>query len=195
MAKAGVTVVVDKTAQLARAIDLLTGTRAMVGISAEHEERDDDWHGTLNNAEIGWLMENGIPERNVPARPHMVPGVRRAQSRINDYLKQAGRLAVEGRPDGVMRAFHAAGLTAQNSIKSVIRAGVPPPLAESTLKARARRSRTAKGAKRELAARAAGEAASTTHAKPLIDTGQYLAAISYVVRSVKTAARQIGRRK
>lgn len=171
--KLGLVTVIDKTAQLSRAIDVLTGTRVMVGVPAEHDDREDENKSGLNNAEIGYLMENGIPERNVPARPHMKPGVKRAQSKINDYLKQAGRLALEGKPDAVMRAFHAVGLTAQNSIKGVIREGVPPPLAPSTLAARRRRGRT-------------GE-------KPLIDTGQYLASITYVIRKISTAARQIGR--
>ena len=177
MARRGVITVVDKTAQLSRAIDVLTGTRIMVGVPAEKDDRQDDDGGKsgINNAEIGYLMENGSPEANIPARPHMKPGVKKAQPKINDYLKQAGRLALEGKPDAVMRAFHAVGISAQNSIKGVIREGVPPPLAPRTLAARKRRGRT-------------GE-------KPLIDTGQYLAAITYVIRKISTKVRQVGRAK
>lgn len=54
------------------------------------------------------------------------------------------------------------------------------PLADSTVEARARRGR--KGAKAELARRAAGELPGTDLVKPLIDTGQYRRAITHVVR-------------
>lgn len=54
------------------------------------------------------------------------------------------------------------------------------PLADSTVEARARRGR--KGAKAELARRAAGESPGTELVKPLIDTGQYRRAITHVVR-------------
>ncbi len=54
------------------------------------------------------------------------------------------------------------------------------PLADSTVEARARRGR--KGAKAELARRAAGESPGTDLVKPLIDTGQYRRAITHVVR-------------
>ncbi|MBX4298880.1 hypothetical protein K4H04_24285, partial [Mycobacterium tuberculosis] len=52
------------------------------------------------------------------------------------------------------------------------------PLAAATLRARARRGRS--GAAKELASRAAGNAPDNSNAKPLIDTGQYRQAITYV---------------
>lgn len=176
----GMYVVKDNTSQLIRGLDVLTNTRVMVGIPQADDDREDE-HDEIGNAEIGWLMENGIPERNVPARPHMVPGVRRAQAKVVDYLKQAGRLAVEGKPDSVFRALHAAGLTASMSIKNIIREGIPPALADSTIRAR---TKNRKGARLELANRAAGMAPSTELVKPLINTGQYLAAITHVLRTV-----------
>ncbi len=65
-------------------------------------------------------------------------------------------------------------------MKNHIKAANFTPLADSTVEARARRGR--KGAKAELARRAAGESPGTTLAKPLYDTGKYLASITHVVR-------------
>jgi hypothetical protein len=180
MARSGVEMTVDKMAKIAAAIDVLSTTRVMVGIPESRDTREES--GSLGNAEIGYLMENGIPEHNVPARPHLVPGVRRARAQTSEYLRQAGRLALDGRPDAVTRAYMAAGQTAVTSVKGLIREGVPPPLADSTVRARARGR---KGARLELERRAAGQAASTDLVKPLINTGQYLNSITYALRRVK----------
>lgn len=169
MARRGVTVKIDKTRQLVERINLLANNRVMVGIPQAKDSRREA--GKLGNAEIGYIMENGAPEVNITARPHLKPGVRDAQSRVTDLLKQAGRLALEGRPDAVTRAYHAVGLTVQSAIKARIRAGIPPPLADSTLAARRRRGRTG--------------------TKPLIDTGQYLAAITYVIQSVQSGVKRL----
>lgn len=179
--KSGVVTVIDNTRRLTEAIGVLTGSRVMVGVPQEKDSRRES--GALGNAEIGYLMENGIPDRNVPPRPHMIPGIKRVQSRIVDLMKQAGRLALEAKPEAVYRALSAVGLTAQSSIRGIIRAGIPPPLADSTIRARARAGR--KGAALELASRAAGNPAGTSLVKPLINTGQYLAAITYVIRTIR----------
>jgi hypothetical protein len=187
MARSGVVTVIDNTRRLTQALDVLANTRVMVGIPAANDERED---GEVTNAMIGYWMENGIPERNVPARPHLGPGVKDARNKVTDYLKQAGRLALDGRPDAVTRAYMAAGQTAVTAIKARIRAGIPPPLADSTLRRRASRR---KGARLELAARAAGQAPSNDHVTPLINTGQYLAAITFVLRNVTKVRSYVGR--
>jgi hypothetical protein len=150
---------IDNMAKVVQAIDLLATSSVQVGIPSEENKRQG---GKITNAEIGYIHENGAPEAGIPARPHMGPGVRNVQGRINQLLKNAARLAFAGKPEGVVRALHAVGLTAQASIRSVITAGIPPPLRPGTLAARRRRGR--KG---------------TT---PLIDTGQYRNAITYVIR-------------
>jgi len=179
MAKRGLTVTKDHTSQFLKAVGVLTNTKVMVGVPEANDEREDS---SVTNAEIGYMMENGVPEHNVPARPHLVPGVRRAQPKVVDYLKQAGRLAMDGRPDGVERALMSAGQTAVTSVKGLIREGIAPPLADSTVRARARKR---KGARLEMERRAAGEAPSTDLVKPLINTAQYLNSITYVLRKTK----------
>jgi len=76
-----------------------------------------------------------------------------------------------------------AGLAAQSSVRALISSGIGPALSEATLRNRARRGR--KGAKEELASRAAGQQPSTELAKPLIDTAQYRNSITYVLRKRK----------
>ena len=68
-------------------------------------------------------------------------------------------------PEAGITALHRVGLTAQNSVRRVINAGVAPPLAASTLRSR----RTRKVAKR-------------TGTVALIDTGQLRNSITYVIR-------------
>lgn len=184
--KAGSSVKIDRVGEFFAAIDALAQNQVMIGVPAENDAREEG--GSITNAEIGYLMENGIPEHNVPARPHLVPGVRDARKRSVEYMRRAGELAFAGRPDGVTRAMMAAGQNAVNAVKKRIRDGIPPPLAESTLKARARRGR--KGAEKELKRRAANMSASVEFAKPLIDTAQYINSITFVIRAVKNAVRR-----
>lgn len=179
MAKSGLVTRANHWDAVLQGIDVLTNTSVMVGVPSEKKEREDE--SGPNNAEIGYMMENGIPEQNVPARPHLVPGIKNAKAKIVDYMTQAGKLALAGKPDSVTRALMAAGQTGASSVKTVIREGVPPPLADSTLR---RRKKNRKGARMELDARAAGEAPSTEFVKPLINTGQYIAAITFVLRRV-----------
>lgn len=171
--------VLDKAAQVFEGIAALAAKRVMVGIPADNTDRKDD--GPITNAALGYIHENGAPEVNIPARPWLVPGVKSDQQNITDGLKVAGELALDGNPQGVERQFHRVGLRTSSAVKAYLNAGVAPPLAESTLRGRAARGR--KGAKKELANRAAGGTASTELAKPLIDTAQMRNAVTYVVRT------------
>lgn len=135
----------------------------MVGIPEEKNDRNDD--SGITNAEIGYIHENGAPEVGIPARPHLVPGVAKVQDKIEAGLANAGKLALEGKTEGVMRQLNAIGLIAQSSIRGLITAGLKPPLKPGTIAARRRRGRTG--------------------TKPLIDTGQYRNAITYVIRLIR----------
>lgn len=184
-AKSGVRIVTSGPniqALVAKSIKKLPQEQVLVGIPAEKAPRDGD---EMNNAAIGYIMEYGAPDANIPARPWLSSGIREAQPRIVNYLKQAAQGALNGRYDITDKAMNAAGLVAVSSIRRGIQKGIAPALADSTLRARARRKagtgkRITKGAKAELAARAAGVAPSTDFAKPLIDTGSLLASITYV---------------
>lgn len=174
------TVVTDGTADLAKTLKDLANTSVMVGIPSDREQGNSGSAGTekrkegpIGNAALGYIHETGSPINNIPPRPFLRPGVNDSRKRWEPYLQQAASLAMEGKPDAVDRALHAAGLTAVAAVKNKITAGLSPPLKQSTINARRRRSKS----------RLASTAADV---KPLIDTGQLLNSINYVVRKKKS---------
>lgn len=176
--KTGLNVLIDKVADVAAGISMLVGTRVMVGVPAEKAERKDG--EPITNAALAYIHEHGAPEANIPARPFLMPGIEAEKAAITSGLKVAGQAALDGKPGTVDRAFHAVGLKGQAAIRKKITDGPFAPLADSTVKARARRGR--KGAKQELANRRSGQAPSADLVKPLIDRGELRNSISYVIR-------------
>ncbi|MBP30427.1 hypothetical protein [Methylobacterium sp.] len=160
-----VTKTVDRTDQILAAANALTKLKAYVGIPAEASPRQPD--GALedqppSNAVIGYLMENGAPERNLPARPHLLPGIEAAMPQITPQLEALGKAALLGDLSAIQKGLTAVGIIGENAVKAQITDGTFAPLSERTLKARQARGRTG--------------------TKPLIDTGQYRRAITHVVK-------------
>lgn len=169
-----VTYVTDRMPEFERAVRDLVKNEVLVGIPAEDagrrpdppkgkgKKRSKQASQPPNNATIGYWMEYGAPEANIPARPHLVPGIERAQSTITQQLRRAAEAALSGGSDGVDRGLNAAGIAAQNAVRATITDGDFAPLSRRTLAARRARGRT-------------GD-------KPLIDTGQYRRSLTYVIR-------------
>lgn len=194
--KVGVKMNVDKLKDLEVLVKRLTSKQVLVGIPSENADRPDN--SKINNAEIGYIMETGCPEKNIPARPHLVPAVRESQPQIVKLLKAGAikMLTVEGRPEEADKTLIAIGIIVSSKAKLIIQAKIPPPLADSTLKARARRKannaagiRITKGATAELQLRTEMRARfgatfmpPSTNVTPLIDSGEYISKITYVVR-------------
>lgn len=160
-----VTKTVDRSAQIFAAASALTKFKAYVGIPADAQARQPD--GALeaqppSNAVIGYLMENGAPERNLPARPHLLPGIEAAMPQITPRLEALGKAALQGDISAIQRGLTAVGIIGENAVKAQITDGSFAPLSDRTLKARQTRGRTG--------------------TKPLIDTGQYRRAITHVVK-------------
>lgn len=160
-----VTITEDHWEEMKRGMKLLERQDVMVGIPAERAGRESEDDSPITNAEIGWVMEMGSPEQNIPPRPHLEPGIRAGKESIVKYLRMAAELALKGAPERMMRALHAAGMAGATAVKNKIDVGPFMPLAPRTLAERRRRGRTG--------------------IKPLIDTGQYRNAITYVVRDRK----------
>lgn len=116
----------------------------------------------MNNATLAYIHDNGSPAANIPARPFMRPGIESVKGRIATSLEKGALAVMHNESNGVEKALHIAGLTAQSAIRSKINQGIEPALAESTLAARRARGRQG--------------------TKPLIDTGQLRNSINYVVR-------------
>lgn len=169
-------------ADLRDQVRALAEKEVLVGFPEETTERrpDEEEPAGMTNAALGYVHDNGQPEVNIPARPFMEPGIRAAEEGIVAGLFRTARQALLGSVDAVDKGLHLVGLRAKLGIQNAINEGVPPPLADSTLRARARRGR--KGAKEELARRANGEAPGVDLAKPLVDTAQMRNAVNYVIR-------------
>ena len=175
----GMTVTKDILADVVRSLNNLVKKDVLVGIPDTTTERDDG--EPVNNATLGYIHENGSPAKNIPARPFLVPGVADAQERIEQRLGKAAKAALANQRRKSDDELEAADMVARDSVKAKINSGDFAPLSEATLRARAAKGR--KGAKAELASRAAGNAPNSDNARPLIDTGQLRNSINYVVRN------------
>ena len=157
MSRSGLETLHDGLPDLLRRMAAVAQRDVLVGVPAG-EQRDDG----PTNAEIGYQNEFGSPANNIPARPHLLPGVAAVQDKAAARLTQAASAAAAGRMSDAERHLHAAGLIAQNSVRRTLTTAAYRPLSERTLAERRARGRTG--------------------TRPLIDTGQYRNAITYVVR-------------
>ena len=181
--KNGLKVTVDTLEDLHEAIKLLARDEVLVGVPEEKTERDEE-DGTkspITNASLAYIHDNGAPEVNIPARPFMREGIEDVRGSITETQAKQAQYVLMGNKNKVSEGYQRVGMLAVKSIQARINAGIPPPLAESTLKRRAQKGR--KGAQKELDARAAGLPPGMSLAKPLIDTAEMLKSISYVVRN------------
>lgn len=157
--KSGLTTRLDKSADILKALKAIGKKDVLVGIPESENVRDGD---DIGNATIGFINENGSPARNIPARPHLVPGVRGAQSETLPLLKSAAQATLSGDEGAATRDLNQAGTLAVNAVKAYITNSEFVPLSPVTISKRLRRGRT-------------GE-------KPLVDTGKYRDSIIYIVR-------------
>ncbi|HDL6510475.1 TPA: hypothetical protein PXI76_002798 [Yersinia enterocolitica] len=190
--KSGLKVRVDKANGILAAFKSIGNKDVLVGIpeSTSNREPEDGEKATIGNAQIGYINEYGSPAQNIPARPHLQPGVQSVQDKTIAKLKQAAQAVFDGNSAAAEKALNQAGLIASDAVRRYMTITNLIPLADSTLAARARRGR--KGAIRELARRDGegslmekneqGQLISNTNARPLIDQGQYRRAITYIVR-------------
>ncbi len=186
----------DNLDAVLKSISSLVQKQVLVGVPDSTAGRKDDGE-PISNAEIGYIMETGSPANNVPARPHLVPGVEDALPRVTAQLRRGVSAALNGNLDKVEQALGSAGTLSVSSVRLRIRNNIPPPLAPSTVanRYRQRRTKAPRKAERDYAAlidagaQAAGmslsEIQSAAGIIPLINSGNYLKSITYVVRRRK----------
>ncbi len=181
----GMTVTADRMADVVKAVQALTGRKVMVGIPAEAAMRDPKEGEEINNATIGYLNEFGVPEKNVPARPHLVPGVQEVLPDAVKRFKKAGQEALDGNVKAITAQMDAVGLKAVSAVRKIIQAHIPPVLAPRTIAGRI--AHQVKGDSNKKRARRAGMTAIGQAFPdvftPLIETGDYIRHISYVLVS------------
>jgi hypothetical protein len=183
-----VSIMLDNTNSVVRSIRGLGDMQVLIGIPQFASQRQNAGEPTkATNALIGYVQEFGDASRNLPPRPHLVPGVMAEEVRSIEGLKRAGTFAVNGDYQATVRQMMAIGTRNVSSVKQIIRSKIPPPLAEATVVARLRRTKA--GRKRLTKMMQAGtDLASwgTQNLTPLIDTSDYINHITYVVRDRKT---------
>lgn len=187
----------DHLSEVLASIRTLAKTDVLVGVPADGSDKQGSGpigsnarpDAPITNAEIGYLNEFGSPAQNLPARPHLVPGVRAAQERIAGALGWGAKDALKGVPDGAVKSLHRAGLLAQMAVRTELTTGAFVPLSPKTIEQRYRQSGTKKRRKNEkkyLDAVASGvspaQAQTEAGIKPLINTGGYRNSIAYVIR-------------
>jgi hypothetical protein len=182
----------DSMRDVLQSIQHMVGQKVLIGVPAKTADRE----GPINNAGILYLMENGSPANNLPARPTLVPGVEAALPACTKLMKKGASAALDGHMAKAMTMLDEAGQKGRDGVKAMFSSNVPPPLSPSTIRSR-KYARTAKGEKAHARANetaylsqvkggmdpAAAQNASGIVA--LMNTGELRNSISYEVRKAK----------
>lgn len=173
--KPGAYILIDRVNEVNAAIADLASHRVMVGFPESTGDRrpEDGKPSPIENTDLAYIHDNGVPEAGIPQREFMRPGIERCQPQLNQWFMVAGKAALKGERFKMIDAFNGAGLTAVSSIRAKIEQGPFTPLKQSTIRAR----------KREHPSRVGDSSANT---KPLQDTGQLRNAVTYVIRKPTT---------
>ncbi|MCJ2138459.1 hypothetical protein [Methylobacterium sp. E-066] len=155
------TVTPGKLDPFARSVLRELSKRVLVGIPADSMHPAEKSETPIGNSALGYRLETGDPEKNLPARPHLVPGIKSIREQIAARLKKAAEQAFLGDLDAPEKALNVIGLMGVSAVQEQITEGAFAPLTERTIKARIRRGRTG--------------------TKPLIDTGSYRRSFTYTI--------------
>lgn len=194
---AKVTKTQDHTQALMKVLKEFERQRVLVGIPASTTDRSD---GKLNNATIGMIMEKGSPGANIPARPWLEPGIESGRERIVKTYETAVRHAYKtGDLSQISHSHERAGAEAVDSVKRYMRdSGHFAPLKPGTIAARARQrgTRRRKSETKYLgliaSGMAPGLAQNVAGIRPLINTGQLLGSVTYVIRPNRSRKAMLG---
>ncbi len=158
--KPTLTVTSDFTKDFEDVIRKFRKDKVLVGIPEEENSRSD---GEIGNAALLAINNFGSSANNIPPRPVMEIGIRKAQDEIAAEFRRAAVQALTGGAPAVSAAYTRAGIIASNSVKKAIndQIGFPGP-ADSTLASR--------------------ESAGFKGTKALIVTAQMRNAITYIVQ-------------
>ncbi len=117
-----------------RSVRKIKQFQLMVGVPASSAARPSTGgRPDPNNAALLYIHENGSPAAHIPARPSLHPGVNRVRQQIIALLRAGAAAAAAGKGEALLiRNMNTAGLLAVNSVRGVIRAHIPPPLAATT---------------------------------------------------------------
>ena len=155
---------------LIKRVEKAARRKLLVGIPAQSESRKGE---TINNAALGYIHEMGAPDRGLPARPFLRPGVANAKATINTEMRKAIEAELAGQ-DGRTH-LERAGLKAVSSVKKMFAENDWPPITPAAIESRLRR----RGKEGEQLKKAVENYPQPV--KPLLDTAQLRNSITYIV--------------
>ena len=183
---------VDRVSEVMAQVTALTAKQLLVGVPSDKTPRKQT---PITNASLAYIHEFGSPARNIPARPFLFPGVRKARNEVVQVLADGAKRAIEGESNAAEDALERAGIIARNYVVQEITDPEPPfeMIKNATIRARLRRTQAGRRQLREIRKNAAKQgmlmstalstwAAEGGNIHPLIDTGALRASITYVVR-------------
>lgn len=185
-----VTKIRENLSGLRKAMKALTEQDVFVGIPEDKAAREAAGDTGISNAYLGYIHEHGVPEKNIPARPALIPGIEDIQDEAVAILKEAARKALEGKEGAVQAALNKIGTLGQNAVRARFVDNDWEPLADKTLDYQARKKDDSgnvltdkKGNPKRKKSRR-----DRDRTNPLIDTGQLRKAYTYVIRKKGNSA-------
>ncbi|SBV95531.1 conserved hypothetical protein [uncultured delta proteobacterium] len=181
MPTVNVTKTFDNTAAIRRAVQKLTEQDVFIGVPEDKAAREAAGDTGISNAYLAYIHEHGVPEKNIPARAALIPGIQDIQAEATEILKDTAKKALEGNEGAVDTGLNKIGLLGQNAVRARFVSNDWAPLADSTLDRRKKVSETvtAKGKTVKKMGKSRRERGAIN---PLIDTSGLRKAYTYVIR-------------
>ena len=176
-----VTKTFDNAAAIRRAVQKLTEQDVYIGVPEDKSAREAAGDTGISNAYLAYIQENGVPEKNIPARAALIPGIQDIQAEAADLLRDTAKKAVEGNIAAVETGLNKIGILGQNAVRARFLNNDWEPLADTTLDRRKKISETV-NAKGETVKKFGKSRRERGAVNPRIDTNQNRKAYTYVIR-------------
>lgn len=176
-----VTKTFDNAAAIRRAVQKLTEQDVYIGVPEDKSAREAAGDTGISNAYLAYIQENGVPEKNIPARTALIPGIQDIQTEAADILRDTAKKALEGNIAAVETGLNKIGILGQNAVRARFLNNDWEPLADTTLDRRKKISETV-NAKGETVKKFGKSRRERGAVNPRIDTNQNRKAYTYVIR-------------
>lgn len=176
-----VTKTFDNAATIRRAVQKLTEQDVYIGVPEDKSAREAAGDTGISNAYLAYIQENGVPEKNIPARAALIPGIQDIQAEAADILRDTAKKALEGNIAAVETGLNKIGILGQNAVRARFLNNDWEPLADTTLDRRKKISETV-NAKGETVKKFGKSRRERGAVNPRIDTNQNRKAYTYVIR-------------
>lgn len=182
-----VTETYDNTAAIRRAVRKLTEQDVFIGIPEDKAAREAAGDTGISNAYLAYIHEHGVPEKNIPARPALVPGIQDIQTEAAEILEATAKKALDGNEAAVETGLNKIGILGQNAVRARFVNNDWAPLADKTLDRRKKVSETV-NKKGETVKKMGKSRRERGAINPLIDTSELRKKYSYVIRKKSNTA-------